>query len=88
MEEMSLMTVREREQSNKNRAGERPVPVASRMAFFWPALAAAVTGLVLSFSAAFAVGRWQNATNKVEFEGVAKNQTIILRAASTNILPV
>src|ERR1700680_4382958 len=64
----------------KMRPGERHVQAKSRFDYSWPVLAAAAAGLVLSFVLACAVGRWDSWTNKIEFEGVAKNQTIILQS--------
>lgn len=83
---MSLMRVRELNHISKFRAGERPIHAKSRVASLWLAIAATVAGLVFSFLAAGAVGRWENSTSKVEFEGVAKNQMIILQSGVNEYL--
>jgi len=67
-------------------AGERPIHAKSQIASSWLGIAATVAGLVLSLVAAGAAGRWENWTSKVEFEGVAKNQTIILQSGVNEYL--
>jgi diguanylate cyclase (GGDEF)-like protein len=44
-----------------------------------PALAAAGIGLLLSLIAAHAVGRWEQRVTKVEFEGVASTELIVMQ---------
>ncbi len=68
------------------RAGERPIHAESRVTSSRLAIAATVVGLVFSFVAAGVVGRWENSTSKVEFDGVAKNQTIILQSGINEYL--
>ena len=80
------MRARELNHISRIRAGERPPHAKSRVASSWMAIAATVAGIVLSFVAAGAVGRWENSTSKVEFEGVAKNQTIILQSGINEYL--
>ena len=80
------MRARELNHISRICAGERPPHAKSRVASSWMAIAATVAGIVLSFVAAGAVGRWENSTSKVEFEGVAKNQTIILQSGINEYL--
>jgi diguanylate cyclase (GGDEF) domain len=44
-----------------------------------PALVAGGIGLLLSLAGAYAVGQWEERVTKVEFEGVAETQAIILQ---------
>ena len=44
-----------------------------------PALAVAGIGLLLSLIAAHAVGRWEQRVTKVEFEGVASTELIVMQ---------
>src|SRR5450631_1624317 len=44
-----------------------------------PALVAAGIGLLLSLIAAYAVGRWEQRVTRVEFEGVAATELIVLQ---------
>ena len=46
---------------------------------FGPAAIALAIGVILSLAGAFAVGRWEQRAAKVEFEGVAETQAIILQ---------
>ena len=46
---------------------------------FGPAAIAMAIGIVLSLAGAFAVGRWEQRVAKVEFEGVAETQAIVLQ---------
>ena len=68
------------------RAGERPIHAEFRVTSSRLAIAVTVVGLVFSFVAAGVVGRWENSTSKVEFDGVAKNQTIILQSGINEYL--
>lgn len=52
---------------------------ASRLGLHLPALVAAGIGLLLSLIAAFAVGRWEARVTKVEFEGLASTELIVLQ---------
>ncbi len=72
------MSDREYHHHGKIRAVEENVAARSR-SYFWTAIAAAVVGLLLSFAIAYAVGRWEGRITRVEFEGVATNQAIILQ---------
>ena len=56
----------------------RRIP-ASRSRLYRPALVAAGIGLLLSLAGASAVGRWEERVTKVEFEGVAETQAIIMQ---------
>jgi diguanylate cyclase (GGDEF)-like protein len=56
----------------------RRIP-ASRSRLFRPALVAAGIGLLLSLAGASAVGQWEERVTKVEFEGVAETQAIIMQ---------
>ena len=55
----------------------RRIP-ASRSRLYRPALVAAGIGLLLSLAGASAVGQWEERVTKVEFEGVAETQAIIM----------
>ncbi|MDB5504177.1 MAG: Periplasmic sensor diguanylate cyclase/phosphodiesterase [Tardiphaga sp.] len=44
-----------------------------------PALVAAAVGVLLSLAAAYAIAQWEERVAKVEFEGVAETQAIILQ---------
>ena len=52
---------------------------ASRSRLYGPALVAVGIGLMLSLIAAFAVGRWEQRVTKVEFEGVAATELIVMQ---------
>jgi diguanylate cyclase (GGDEF)-like protein len=52
---------------------------ASRPGLYRPALVAGVIGLLLSLAGAYAVGQWEQRTTKVEFEGLAETQAIIMQ---------
>ncbi len=56
----------------------RRIP-ASRSRLYRPALVAAGIGLLLSLAGASAVGQWEERVTKVEFEGVAETQAIIMQ---------
>ena len=58
---------------------ERRRTPASRSRLYRPALVAAGIGLLLSLAGASAVGRWEERVTKVEFEGVAETQAIIMQ---------
>ncbi len=58
--------------------GRRRIP-ASRLGLHLPALVAAGIGLLLSLIAAYAVGRWEQRVARVEFEGVAATELIVLQ---------
>ncbi len=58
---------------------ERRRTPASRSRLYRPALVAAGIGLLLSLAGASAVGRWEDRVTKVEFEGVAETQAIIMQ---------
>ena len=53
----------------------RKIP-ASRSGLYRPAIVAACIGLLLSLTAAYAVGRWEQRVTWIEFEGVAATQLI------------
>ena len=57
----------------------RRIP-ASRSRLYRPALVAAGIGLLLSLAGASAVGQWEERVTKVEFEGVAETQAIIMQS--------
>jgi diguanylate cyclase (GGDEF)-like protein len=78
-EDMLLVTARAHHHQSNIRAGARHVYTKSRIEYSWPALAAVATGLVLSFVAAGAIGERENRITKIEFEGVAKNQAVVLQ---------
>jgi diguanylate cyclase (GGDEF)-like protein len=73
------VSVRESHCRSNIRAGVRHVRAKSWFDYSWPALTAAAVGLVLSLVAASAIGRWENRNTKVEFEGMAQNQAIVLQ---------
>src|SRR5580704_10119516 len=75
---MSLVSVRKHHCPSNIRAGGQHSRVKSWSDYSWPTLAAAV-GLVLSIVAASAIARRENRLTAVEFEGVAKNQALILQ---------
>ena len=52
---------------------------ASRSRLYRPALVAVSIGLMLSLIAAYAVGRWEQRVTKVEFEGVAATELIVMQ---------
>src|SRR6202043_786711 len=52
---------------------------ASRPGLYRPVLVAAGIGLLLSLAGAYAVGQWEARTTKVEFEGVAETQAIVMQ---------
>src|SRR5882672_2383350 len=52
---------------------------ASRSRLYRPALVAVGIGLMLSLIAAYAVGRWEQRVTKVEFEGVAATELIVMQ---------
>jgi diguanylate cyclase (GGDEF)-like protein len=52
---------------------------SSRLRLHLPALVAGCIGLLLSMIAAIAVGRWEQRTTSVEFEGVAATELIVLQ---------
>jgi len=52
---------------------------ASRSRLYRPALIAAGIGLLLSLAGAYAVGQWEERITKIEFEGVAETQAIIMQ---------
>jgi CHASE1-domain containing sensor protein len=56
----------------------RRIP-ASRPRLYRAALVAAGIGLLLSLAAAYAVGQWEARVTKVEFEGVAETQAIVMQ---------
>src|SRR6202171_1809237 len=56
----------------------RRIP-ASRSRLYRPALVAAGIGLLLSLAGASAVGQWEERVTRVEFEGVAETQAIIMQ---------
>src|SRR5271169_4721092 len=55
---------------------ERRKLPASRSGLYRPAIVAACIGLLLSLTAAYAVGRWEQRVTWIEFEGVAATQLI------------
>jgi diguanylate cyclase (GGDEF)-like protein len=86
-EDASPVRARDRNHVGKTRATKQQhVGAKSRYDSFWPILAVAAAGVVLSLGAADTVSRWQRSNNKVEFEGVAKNQTIILQSGVNEYL--
>src|SRR6266702_5790483 len=52
---------------------------ASRSGPYRPALVAVGIGLMLSLIAAYAVGRWEQRVTKVEFEGVAATELLVMQ---------
>ena len=70
------------ENQSRNIMGEtalgRRIP-ASSPGRHLPALAAAGIGLLLSLIAAYAVGRWEQRVTRVEFEGVASTELIVMQ---------
>ncbi|HTE94498.1 MAG TPA: CHASE domain-containing protein, partial [Bradyrhizobium sp.] len=52
---------------------------ASRSGLYRPALVAVGIGLMLSLIAAYAVGRWEQRVTKVEFEGVAATELLVMQ---------
>src|SRR5664279_2477611 len=71
---------------DRNRSGDivgiapqqRRIP-SSRLWLHLPPLIAAGIGLLLSLIAAYAVGRWEQRVTRVEFEGVAATELIVLQ---------
>jgi diguanylate cyclase (GGDEF)-like protein len=61
-----------------NAPQERRIP-SSRLRPHLPPLVAAGIGLLLSLIAAYAVGRWEQRVTRVEFEGVAATELIVLQ---------
>ena len=61
-----------------NRIERRRVS-ASWLGLLRPALVALSVGLLLSLAGAYAVGRWEEGVNQVEFERVAETQLIVLQ---------
>jgi diguanylate cyclase (GGDEF)-like protein len=70
------------ENQSRNIMGEtalgRRIPTSSPRLHL-PALAVAGIGLLLSLIAAHAVGRWEQRVTKVEFEGVASTELIVMQ---------
>jgi CHASE1-domain containing sensor protein len=58
---------------------ERRRSSASRSGLYRPALVAAIVGLLLSLAGAWAVGQWEERIAKVEFEGVAETQAVVMQ---------
>ncbi len=58
---------------------ERRRSSASRSGLYRPALIASGIGLLLSLVGAYAVGQWEERVTKVEFEGVAETQAIVMQ---------
>jgi diguanylate cyclase (GGDEF)-like protein len=58
---------------------ERRRTPASWSGLYRPALVAAGVGLLLSLAGAFAVGQWEARVTKVEFEGVAETEAIVMQ---------
>jgi diguanylate cyclase (GGDEF)-like protein len=58
---------------------ERRRTLASWSGLHRPALVAAGVGLLLSLAGAFAVGQWEARVTKVEFEGVAETEAIVMQ---------
>jgi diguanylate cyclase (GGDEF)-like protein len=58
---------------------ERRRTSASRSGLYRPALVAAIVGFLLSLAAAWAVGQWEERIAKVEFEGVAETQAVVMQ---------
>ncbi len=79
------MRVRDYHRYRHVRAAARPVAARSWI-YAWLPLAGAAVGLALSLFAACAIGRWENRIANVEFEGVAKNQAILLQAGVNEYL--
>src|ERR1700726_1484914 len=52
---------------------------ASRPGLYRPVLVAAGIGLLLSLAGSYAVGQWEARTTKVEFEGVAETEAIVMQ---------
>jgi diguanylate cyclase (GGDEF)-like protein len=71
-------------EQNQSCDGTAPAPLArlipaSRPRRLLPVLVAAGSGLLLSLIAAYAVGQWEERVTKVEFEGVAATELIVLQ---------
>jgi diguanylate cyclase (GGDEF)-like protein len=70
------------ENQSRNVMGEaalgRRIPTSSP-GLHLPALVAAGIGLLLSLIAAYAVGRWEQRVTKVEFEGIASTELIVMQ---------
>lgn len=58
---------------------ERRRPAASRSGLYRPALFALGIGFLLSLAAGYAVGQWEERVARVEFEGVAETQVIVMQ---------
>jgi diguanylate cyclase (GGDEF)-like protein len=73
--------INERDPDDKGRGKmiERRRGHASRSRLYRPALIAAGIGLLLSLTGAYAVGQWEERVTKVEFEGVAGTQAIVMQ---------
>jgi diguanylate cyclase (GGDEF)-like protein len=52
---------------------------ASRSCLYRPALVAAIVGFLLSLAGAWVVGQWEERIAKVEFEGVAETQAVVMQ---------
>jgi CHASE1-domain containing sensor protein len=76
---MSFVSVRKNHRRSNTRASEQHFRAKLWFDSSRPALAAAAVGLVLSIVATSAIVRRENRLTAVEFEGVAKNQGIILQ---------
>ena len=76
---MSFVSVRKNDRRSNIRASEQHFRAKSWFNSSRPALAAAAVGLVLSIVATSAIVQRENQLTAVEFEGVAKNQGIILQ---------
>ena len=70
------MSDRSLEDSRLGEVARRP---PSRRGLYRAAFVAAGMGLLLSLAAAYAVGQWEQRVTKAEFEGIAKNQAIVLQ---------
>ncbi|MBV8921331.1 bifunctional diguanylate cyclase/phosphodiesterase [Bradyrhizobium sp.] len=58
---------------------ERKRSSASRTGLYRPALFALGIGILLSLTAGYAVGQWENRVTRVEFESVAETQAIVMQ---------
>src|SRR5262249_12072800 len=58
---------------------ERRRPAASRSGLYRPALFALGIGFLLSLAGGYAVGQWEERVARVEFEGVAETQVIVMQ---------
>jgi diguanylate cyclase (GGDEF)-like protein len=73
------VSAREDDRNGKARARERLVRALAGLEFTRTTLLAAGVGLLLSFVAAYVIGRWENWVATVEFAGVAKSQAMALQ---------